>query len=321
MTKNAKIWLIVAASLTLIGCMIFGGVMTVLKWDFTKLSTDKYETNTHEISNSYKNLSIITDTSNITLVPSEDSQTSVVCYEQTIAKHTVTVKDDTLSIEINNTRKWYNYIGINFGEPNITVYIPKGEYGTLSIISSTGHVEIPKDYKFESINISQSTGDVTNYASALEGIKIRTTTGSILIDGIYAGSLDLSVSTGKMTASNVDCDGDIAVSVSTGKARLTNVACKSVISTGDTGDITLNNVIAAEKLSIKRSTGDVKFEGCDAEEIFVKTDTGDVEGTLLSEKVFIIDTDTGHKDVPNSITGGRCEISTDTGDIKIKIEK
>ena len=45
MSKITKIWLIIAASFVLIGCIIFGGVMTMLKWDFTKLSTDKYETN------------------------------------------------------------------------------------------------------------------------------------------------------------------------------------------------------------------------------------------------------------------------------------
>ena len=50
------------------------------------------------------------------------------------------------------------------------------------------------------------------------------------------------------------------------------------------------------------------------------TDTGDVRGSLLSEKVFIVNTDTGRKEVPDTITGGRCEITTDTGDVKITID-
>ena len=61
------------------------------------------------------------------------------------------------------------------------------------------------------------------------------------------------------------------------------------------------------------------FEGSDAAEIFVQTSTGDVEGSLLSSKVFIANTDTGKVDVPKSITGGRCEITTDTGDIRISV--
>ena len=39
--------------------------MTLLKWDFKKLSTVKYETNTYDIDNSFNNISIKTDTSDI----------------------------------------------------------------------------------------------------------------------------------------------------------------------------------------------------------------------------------------------------------------
>ena len=62
----------------------------------------------------------------------------------------------------------------------------------------------------------------------------------------------------------------------------------------------------------------MKFDGCDADRIFVKTDTGYVKGSLLSDKVFIAQSDTGDVDVPKTITGGKCEIETDTGDIKIE---
>ena len=82
----------------------------------------------------------------------------------------------------------------------------------------------------------------------------------------------------------------------------------------------MNNVIAAEKFSVERSTGYVKLNGCDAAELYVKTNTGDVIGSLLTDKVFITDTDTGSVDVPKTAVGGKCEIKTDTGNIKIKTE-
>ena len=321
MRTRTKVWLIVAASLVLIGCILFVGVMSILKWDFTKLFTGKYENNDYKIHEDYQNISIITDTADIVFVPCENTTTSVSCYEQKNNMHSVSVKDGTLEIEIVDTRKWYEYIGINFGTPKITVCIPEGEYGKLSVKASTGNVEIPEVFKFRSIDISLSTGEVKNYASALEGIKIKTTTGNICIEDASAGSLDLIVSTGKVTVSSVTCEGDIAVGVSTGKTYLSNIRCKSVISSGSTGDILLNNVIATERFSIDRSTGDVKFDGSDAAEIFVETDTGDVSGNLLTDKVFITKTDTGDVDVPKTVTGGRCEITTDTGDIEIKTRR
>jgi len=319
MSKKMKTWLIIASSLVLVGCVIFGGVMTVFKWDFTKLSAVKYETNDYEINENYKNISIVTDTADIVFAPSENAKSSVVCYEQKNVKHSVTVKDSTLVIEVVDTRKWHEHIGINFSTPKITVYIPQGEYGALSIKSSTGDIEIPKEFSFERFDISESTGDVMCCASVSDAVKIKTSTGNIRVEDITAGALDLSVSTGGITVCDVTCEGEVKINVSTGKTNLTDIACKSVISSGNTGDISLKNVIATEKFSVKRSTGDVKFDGCDAAEIFVKTDTGDVTGTLLSEKVFITETATGRVNVPKTTAGGKCEITTSTGDIKIDV--
>jgi len=321
MRTRTKVWLITAACLVLIGCIIFGGVMTMLKWDFTKLSTGKYETNDYEITESYNDISIITDTADVVFAPSENQITSVVCHEQESAEHSVTVKNGKLVIEVSDTRKWYEYIAVNFDTPKITVSVPQGEYGALLVKSDTGNVEIPKDFTFESIDISESTGNVTNYASASENIIIKTSTGNIRVENVSASALDLSVSTGGVTVSDVSCEGDVKINVSTGKTNLTDIRCKNVVSNGNTGAISLKNVIAAEIFSIERSTGDVKFDGCDAAEIFVKTDTGDVTGTLLSDKAFVVETATGSVDVPKTASGGKCEITTSTGDINVSIKQ
>lgn len=320
MRTRTKVWLIIAASFVLAGGIIFVGVMTIFNWDFTKLSTVKYETGNYDINEEYENISIVTNTADVSFVPSENSKTSVICHQQKNMKHLVEVQDGTLSVEVVDTRKWYEHIGINFDTPKITVYIPQGEYGTLLVKSSTGDVKIPKEFKFKSIDILESTGNVTNYASALEDIKIKTSTGNIVAESISAGMLDLSVSTGEIRVSKSTCKGDVKIAVSTGKTNMTDIKCKSVVSMGNTGDIYLKNVIAAESFSVERSTGNVRLDGCDAAEIFIKTDTGDVRGSLLNEKVFIVESDTGRVDVPKTATGGKCEIYTDTGSVSIKVQ-
>ena len=195
----------------------------------------------------------------------------------------------------------------------------KAEYSSLVIKEDTGDIEIAKDFEFESIDVSLDTGNVKCYASATETIKIAASTGDVYAEGISAGSIDLKTSTGDITASGITCDGNVTIGVSTGKSCLSNIACKNLTSTGSTGDISLTNVVAAEKISVKRSTGDVTLESSDAAELFITTDTGNVTGSLLTDKIFITKTDTGRVNVPNSITGGRCEITTSTGDIKISI--
>ncbi|MBR7186829.1 MAG: DUF4097 family beta strand repeat protein [Clostridia bacterium] len=285
----------------------------------TACSSIDYETNIHKVNEEFNNISIRTDTADIAFVLSDDGMCRVVCYEEAKKSHSVKVQNGTLTVNVVNDKKWYDYIGINIDTPKITVYLPESKYFSLVIEESTGDIEISKDFEFKSIDISLSTGNVRCYASATEAIKIASSTGDIYAESISASSLDLTVSTGKVTVSDITCDGDITIGVSTGKAYLTDIECKNLISTGSTGDISLKKVISTEKISIGRSTGDVTLEDTDAAELFITTDTGDVEGTLLTDKVFITKTDTGRIDVPNSIMGGRCEITTDTGDIKISI--
>ena len=319
MCKKTKTMLIIATVLVLVGGVVFGSVMTVFKWDFKKLSTIEHETNSYVIDEAYWNISISTDTADVVFAPSDDGKSSVVCYEAKNAKHTVAVKNGTLVIELLDARKWYQHIGISFASPKITVFVPQGEYGALSVHSSTGNVEIPKDYKFENIDITESTGNVTNYASASGMIKISTETGDINTENISASALILLVSTGKVTVSNVTCEGDISINVTSGKTDLTDVSCENLASDGSTGSIFLKNVVATEKFNLKRDTGNVSFEGCDAGEILVEVSTGDITGTLLTDKVFIVNSDTGKIEVPETVSGGKCKVTTDTGDIKIRI--
>jgi len=138
-----------------------------------------------------------------------------------------------------------------------------------------------------------------------------------VILSLYISLWAIIFSLGAVFASFAACS--VGVDVSTGKAYLTDIACKSVISSGSTGDISLDHVIAAERFSINRSTAGIRLDSADAAEIFMETDTGDVTGTLLTDKVFITQTDTGGVDVPKTETGGRCEIITNTGNIRISV--
>ena len=282
MGKKTKIWLLVAVSLFLGGCILFGVAMTMLNWDFNRLSTIKYETNQYEITDDYLNITIVSKTADITFAVSEDGKHRVICHEQENAIHSVEVKDSDLVIELVDTRKWHEHLGISFTSPKITVYLPREQYGNLSIRVSTGDVSLAEDFSFENINISVSTG-------------------KIHVKDLSTGALELSVSTGKTSVANVTCE--------------------SLTSKGSTGDVDLKNVIATGAFFIERSTGDIELERCDAATLYLKTSTGDIEGSLRSEKEFSVHTKTGDVEVPRSSTGGTCELYTSTGDIEIEIER
>ena len=77
-----KIWIITAISLLIVGSIIFAGAMTALDFDFTKLSTEKYETNSYEVSEDFSNISIDVTTADVVFASSDNKNCKVVCYEQ-----------------------------------------------------------------------------------------------------------------------------------------------------------------------------------------------------------------------------------------------
>ena len=335
---NNRIWLIVALVLVVIGAVIFVAVMSANNWDFSKLGTAKFEENEHKPEGEFNGITVNTVTADLTILPSDDGECRVVCRERENLKHSVSVKDGRLLIQAIDERQWYHHIGV-FGKENIALYLPEAEYAELIVKTDTGDVSVPESIRFGSADISTDTGDVTYKAPTGGDVKITTdtgdteytadvagklsisaSTGDISIDGVSCESADLSVSTGRVTVTGLDCSGDLSLKVSTGKAKLDGVTCRSFISSGNTGDLNMKRVVASEKFDIKRSTGDVDFEGCDAAEIVVVISTGDVKGTLLTEKIFFVSTDTGEVEVPKSTSGGMCEITTSTGDVKLSIQ-
>ena len=238
--KKTKLWLLIAAAMILLGGILFTAVMCLLDWDFTRLSTFSYETREYTLTETYTDIFVDTNTADVTLLPASDGMTRVVCYEQENLLHSVSVQENTLTVQLHDSRKWYQHMGVNFATPKITVYLPTDTLET------------------------------------------------------------------------------ICVKVSTGKLELADITCKNFTTTGSTGKVSLKNLIATEKMELRRSTGDVALDGCDGAEIIVKTGTGDITGTLLSQKTFTAQTDTGRISVPQSTTGGPCTLTTSTGNIEIE---
>lgn len=300
MRKSTKIWLLTAACATVVGGGIFTGVMAALKWDFSKLSTHAFQTQTHTITQTFTNISVNLDTADIRIAPSQNESAWVECYEQEKISYSVTVQEDTLTIECVDNRAWYDYIGINIGEPKITAYVPQGEYDTLSLKTTTGDTAV-RDINCKTFISKGTTGDIQlENVYAIEQLQIERDTGDVAFNGCNSA--------------------EISVKTTTGDVELRNVTCNNFTSTASTGDLELDNVIASQKWHIERDTGDVSFDNCDGAEIYIKTSTGDVEGSFKSGKHFIVTTSTGDIEYPRHSTGGICEVITSTGDVELDVD-
>ena len=250
--KKAILWIVTALFLILaLGIVILSLAMPC-----------EFETHQYEIKENFNDIIIIADTADVLFIPSESPNSFVVCEEEKNENHTVTVKDNTLRIEVVDNKKWYEEIAVNLRTPKITVYSGKGEYDNISLKTDTGNI-------------------LLNNLNVTEKFEAKTVTGN--------------------------------VTFTTGKAN-------DVFVETDTGNVLLDDVITTGKLAIETYTGNVSFEACDASEAFIKTNTGNVTGSFLTDKVVFAESDTGNIDIPKVIADEKCEIITDTGNIKITIE-
>ena len=310
----------IAVILVLVGAALCGVSFAVLGLNVKSLSSGKFETNRYDVKEEFRGISIRGNTEKITLLPSENGECSVVCYEDARERHTVSVENGTLTVKTVDKRNWTVHFGILLESPSITVYLPEKEYGQLSIEADTGDVEIPDAFQFEPVTVELDTGKASCYADAAEAVSITTDTGDIVASDLSAGEITLASDTGKIRVSGVTCGGELSVRDGTGRVEVEDVTCESFRSDGDTGSLNMKNVQASGSFTIKRDTGNVRFDGCDAASISVKTSTGDVTGTLLTGKTFSTKTDTGHVSVPQTTAGGTCEVTTDTGNIKLEVK-
>lgn len=298
--KGIRRLLVIGSSLTAVGALLFAGAMAGLGFDFAAFSTRGLTAKTCEIDEDFDGISINAPTTEIVLRPSGDGTCRVEFQEEENVEHYAAVQSGTLTIGVRDARSWYDRLGISFENMRMTVYLPRAEWAALRIETETGDVEIPDGFTFETVTVSSGTADIVCRASVRDALALHAGTGNVAVDSAgISGSVDIGTKTGNI--------------------RLSGFEARSVAAESHTGDLSLEGVVATGGLSISSVTGDVRLEGCDAAWLSIGTNTGSVVGRLLTAKVFVVETATGHISVPQTTAGGKCEITTGTGNVDIRI--
>lgn len=319
MKRLTKRTVCIALLLCLTGLLIMLVSFIAVGFEMTKLSTVAFETNTQEVNEAFTDIAIETKTADVRFVPWEEDGCKVVCYEEERMKHTATVQNATLVITVTDTRKWYDHIGMSFEDAEMTIYLPKGQYGDLKIKSDTGAVKVPEVFEFETVTVETDTGDVDWQASVARDLTIETDTGAVNVDTDNLEKLEVKTSTGDVSVDSVTNALSVSIETNTGAIRLDTIRCRIFAVKSDTGEIRVKDTVAGFNGTVISQTGGVTLENSDAvESLYIKTDTGDVTGTLLSGKTFYTETETGNVNVP-ATNGAPCAITTNTGDIKIEV--
>ena len=321
MKTSTKIVIIMAATAILIGIFIGIGALIAMKFDFTKLDNITYVTNTYQVEDAFTDISVECVECDVRLLPSEDGLCKVVCNESDKITHSVTVRGGTLSVERFDNRKWYERIGINlnWGKMELIVYLPQNEYGSLYVRNVAGNIDIPAGFSFAKADIRNTSGNVKFIADAKNELSAKTVSGEVQLSGANPAQLRVSTISGNVAIDSIKAETNIEAETVSGNITFTDMECRNADVESTSGDLRFSRLYASGNIHIESTSGDVRLTECDADSLLIKTISGDVSGSLLTEKIFITHTSSGDIRVPDSTSGGKCEIRTTSGDVRITI--
>lgn len=322
MKKRKKITLIVAGCLVGLGLILVLSGMASIGFDPNNLRSSDYHTEYYEIPTPtpIRRVSIDGGSSDVHIYPSDYDTYRVVYTENDhVPLEVFTTGSDTLSIRRDSGFTWHIQFGIYLGETGISVYLPKQQYESLSVRTSGGNITVSEDLEFASATVQSASGDLDISGFSLGKLAVDTQSGNIHIANAAPEALQVHSASGEIALENIAVSTSLQVHSVSGNVAFDDVTGETMAVSTTSGDISFAQTLGKGKIRLDSTSGNVTLTGCDAEELSILTASGDVFGTLLSGKVFQIGTVSGVVNVPYSGTGGKCDITTTSGDIHIAI--
>ena len=274
---------------------------------------------TYIVSEEFKNIELDSKDANVSIKRSDDDICKVVCGENDKVYHDVEVKNGVLTIKRNHKEIWFFSI-IGLSDLNkMEIYLPSDNYDSLMVNAKSGSVEILDNFVFENVEIDSQSGNITIEKIQSKNVTSTLKSGNIRLKDIKSINVHLQTKSGDVTIENAILDGDVSVSCDSGSVKMSDLKSDLLTISTKSGIINLSNVLIDNNMTLISQSGTVKLNACDSETLKITTSSGSVRGSLRSPKIFITKSKSGNISVPASITGGKCEIETRSGNIKIEI--
>ena len=338
--KKIKLIVILVAVI----CLVAGGALScaalaMVGFDVHKLQSEEYEEVTFPVDEAFSAIEIEDSGCDVELIRSEDGTCKVVCDDSEKVYHTVQVTDGVLTVRQTDERRWYEHIGLWFGTRRVRIYLPADRYDRLTASVGSGNVTVPAGFTFRTGTVECGSGNIVFDAAAEETFTLSCSSGNVLGNGGTFGDLTVQSNSGNIVLSDIGTKG-LSVGASSGNVRLNHVRVEGVLSMraasgslsmeqvraaslsveATSGDVRLSDVLISGHLAARVNSGNIRMTRCDAETLYLGAVSGNISGSLLSGKTFVTQTSSGSVRVPGSSVGGRCEIVTSSGNIRVTVE-
>ncbi|MCR5830414.1 MAG: DUF4097 domain-containing protein [Lachnospiraceae bacterium] len=345
MKKQYKIAIMAGAFCMIVGLLIAGGAFasSCLGNDEGKgisiedFSNVNYVDITEEPVGMYENVVINTSSEDVRLYLT-DGKTRVDAHIDDNRKLTTNIGNDSLEINITDKNKIRLSL-IGYENSYINVYLSKADFkGSLNVKTSSGNIEIPKDFTFKGVILGSSSGDIVSECTANGIVTGVASSGKVNISNADAIEISVNTSSGNILLENCKSSKDVTIGSSSGDQIIRNLTAEAFSSESSSGDLKLSDSnisgllertassgesefkdTVSGSLFVKSTSGDVEFEKIDAHNINIATSSGEVEGSFMSGKIFDVDTTSGDVKTPHDEGTDKCTVNTTSGDVEIRI--
>ena len=220
------------------------------------------------ITESFNNIQVSTNSLDIELVKSKDLKASVKIYDRKDNELSVKVEDNTLKIKNDRHTSW---CFLCFGESKAIISLPEKEYD-LVVNATSGDIEsqvnlnnativtTSGDIDFTKVNelvLTVTSGDIE--INEVNNITITSTSGDVEI-GKINNSLNIETTSGDIDIDNLTIMKDSNIKVKSGDVTINktadNIYYNATATSGDV-KITNNNRHADYELKIDTKSGDI----------------------------------------------------------------
>ena len=266
------------------------------RWD----SWTPLVTTTYPVEGSFTDIAITDYYADVHLRPSRDGAISVSARDAEGVSRTVQVVNGTLTISRPEPTAGERIFHHEDDDPELTLYLPAGNYGALTVTTTSGDVETSAQLNFASASLTTVSGDIDLNGAVNGPVTCLSTSGDIELRCPTAGAVQIETTSG-----DVELTGCYVDSL-------------NVLSTS--GDIDLEHSVAAGAIVIDTTSGEISLERADAASLTLSTVSGEVEGSLLTSKNFSVSTSLGRVSVPTADPAGApCTVTTTSGDIRLVV--
>lgn len=174
------------------------------------------------VDQSFSNIEISTNNAAVEIVPSKSSEATVKYSGKKVKtsnfKFKADVRGDTLSVQLKEKRRFFNWIGSSSFDIKLTVSVPEKQYESIRSNSDNGSVSA-EDIQAKEVVLDTKNGSILVENVEATDVNVKTNNGRIILDDVQ-GKINGRSNNGRITLITKKLDQPIELATDNGRIEI-----------------------------------------------------------------------------------------------------